>query len=103
MPKRLSYTVALSGEDELRFSREWNESRELFRVSVHYQSLIKGKWHEVCRYDNAHGPPHVHRFWGEPSIELLAPDLPAAGLLERGRADLIQNWKRYRQSLEARQ
>ena len=67
-------------------------------VSFNYRARIRGAWVEVARFDNAHGAPHLHRFW-VPDTRLLHFRSLAA-FASHAQNDLIANWAKYRRLME---
>lgn len=60
MPKRSrKYQSALSEADRLT-TRFVTKRHEVVEFAVQYDAFIDGKWHEIVRYDNAHGEVHRH-------------------------------------------
>jgi hypothetical protein len=61
------YTYALSERDELVVSFETlsigRMPARLVSFCIAHRTKIDGLWHEVIRYDNAHGKPHLHRYY----------------------------------------
>jgi hypothetical protein len=60
-PSRV-YTVILTDVDHIKVRQVKNGSK-IIEFSVQYNSLIRGKWRKITRYDNAHGYPHRHVYY----------------------------------------
>lgn len=69
--------------------------------TIQYEAEIDGVWHEIVRYDSAHGRPHK---------DLVYPDgtemkeeffhYTNAEVLTFGQNDIRKNWKEYRRRYE---
>jgi uncharacterized protein YcsI (UPF0317 family) len=87
---------------DVEFTFEGNRIA-IFRIN--YRAFILGAWHEVVRYDNAHGNPlHIHRFWPPPKgakdyLE-TEPRSDYTDAVEAALADLDANWSAYRRRVE---
>jgi len=101
MHKLLRYVIPLSETDEIWVHLTFVEPGRLSEASVHYRAFIRNQWHEVSRYDNAHGFPHRHRFWLRRSQRVFAPSLRPEAMVELAKTDFKQNWVRYRALMEA--
>lgn len=78
--------------------------RHLGDFRLNYRAYIEGDWHEVIRYDSAHGQRlHVHRFWPphhgtkEYLEKRRRTDYTVAS--EEALRDLEDNWDRYRKKM----
>lgn len=101
MYKYRRYVIPMTRKDEVIVDMGFARPGQLTRASVHYRAQIGDEWHEVVRYDNAHGRAHRHQFWMEPPVRPLADATTPTALIERAKADLRDNWLRYRHLLEA--
>jgi len=76
---------------------------EFLSFGINYRTLLAGRWHNVIRYDTAHGCVHRHRFWKEGWFEEIENigevDLKKAfdGCFE----DVIANWGNYKKRMAA--
>jgi hypothetical protein len=52
--KEFTKIISLSGEDRLRI-RIATQKGKVVNVMVQYEAKITGAWHEIVRYDFAHG------------------------------------------------
>lgn len=73
---------------------------------VNYRARIGDGWHEVVRYDNAHGRPlHIHRYWPpfDGAKDYLEPETRTdyTDALNEALLDLDDNWTHYRKQVEA--
>jgi hypothetical protein len=71
----------------------------VFRVQ--YEAFIDGAWHEIVRYDTAHGFPHrdlVHPDGPEDKTEYR--NRSNAEVLTLGQEDIKSNWRTYRERYE---
>jgi hypothetical protein len=92
--------IPLSEEDEIIVMRGFARPGVLTDVSVHYRALIRGKWVEVARWDNAHGRPHAHFFWRKRPPERLPSEITPTRLLKVALDDLLCNAFEYREKME---
>ena len=72
---------------------------------INYRAFISGAWHEVIRYDNAHGKPlHIHRFWpptkGKKEFQGDEIRRDYTDAVEESLLDLEANWQTYRRKVE---
>lgn len=97
----------LSAEDVIDADLDLSQGR-VVGFSLNYRALIRGRWHQVVRYDTRHGPLHVHRCWREPPddvepLEDAVRDVRDYRVPARqARDDLAANWPRYRTLMEER-
>lgn len=63
----------------LRFKREDGKKR-LRDFAVIYDAEIRGSWHEVIRYDTAHGYPEVHKLRESPIMISLSNTEMTSGI-----------------------
>ena len=71
----------------------------LAEFSVNYRLRIGQHWHVAVRYDNCHGPPHVHRFFDKAVFPLPAPETGLSGLLAAAEEDLLHHWREDRRKM----
>lgn len=100
------FRIILTHRDALvvrmKFKREDGKKR-LRDFAVIYDAEIRGSWHEVIRYDTAHGYPEVHKLWrSEKGIRLPDEGIPYHDLLVKYRNDIRDNYQRYRELMEKR-
>ena len=92
----------LSDEDAVDLTLTMQAGR-ITGFCLNYRARVGTIWHEVVRYDTAHGWPHVHRFWRgttpRPWPGSPPGDLGAAAIWAD--QDLHANWREYRTRLEA--
>jgi len=112
MPERSSaapgeekeFRIVLTHRDaivvRMRFKRE-DGKKLLDNFAVIYDAEIEGSWHEVIRYDTAHGYPEMHKLWrSERGIRLPDEGIPYHDLLIKYRNDIRDNYRRYRELME---
>ena len=105
MEKSLSVTEYVIPLGENARKRHYHET-EKGRVSalmVQREIFVNDRWHEVIRYDSAHGSAHVDRYYldGRKSKEDLHLKLGEA--LTLADEDLKENWQTYQKAfLEGR-
>lgn len=69
--------------------------------TIQYEAEIDGQWHEIVRYDSAHGRPHkdlLHPDGSETKEEF--PYYTNAEVITLGQNDIRKNWQRYREQYE---
>jgi hypothetical protein len=97
MNRQRGHREALTPEDEIIVKMTFSRPGHVARIDVQYRAWIRGRWVEVARYDNAHGVPHVHRFWNGTVRPLrVAPEQ----LISLAKKDIRDNWARYRALME---
>ncbi len=68
---------------------------------VQYEAFINGRWHNVIRYDNAHGFPHFDRMYPDGSMEKTwLKDFKNDVVYTFGINDIKSNWNSYRKIYE---
>ena len=101
------FTVYLSDSDSLDIEIAVSKGH-VSGFTVNYRALIGTTWHEVVRYDCAHGYLHLHRFWlpkdrqSRPLENPKNPLPPYDDALTRAEEDLADNWSAYRSKMEGR-
>lgn len=99
------FAITVTHEDiidvTLEFEREQGK-KKLMGFAPSYRALISQRWHEVIRYDNAHGYVHVQKFWRGPKPIPLKEEvgLPLDYLVRQYKQDIVENWERYRSYVE---
>jgi hypothetical protein len=64
---------------------------------LNYRVRVGTDWHEVIRYDTAHGRPHVHRFWyGAEARPWPGPRADLEACVDWADADIRARWQEYR-------
>lgn len=56
------YQNALSETDRMTV-RFVTDGRDVLEFAVQYDAFIEDKWHQIVRYDNAHGTAHRHVYY----------------------------------------
>ena len=73
------------------------EAGRVLGFSVNLSVRIDDDYHDVIRYDTAHGYLHVHRFWE--SVEMQPwrsyAGRPLAEAFQAAYEDIKTNWERY--------
>jgi len=97
------YELPLSSVDRLRI-RFKTKSRsgapaELIEFAVVYRAMIDGRWRDLRRYDNAHGPPHVHLYdWsGETTNTTLGEYKHSSQVFNAAQKELKKDYKKIRE------
>lgn len=68
---------------------------------IQYEAEIDGQWHEIVRYDSAHGRPHKDLLQPDGSeIKEEFPYYSNAEVMTLGQNDIRKNWQRYRNEYE---
>jgi hypothetical protein len=63
MPEQArDYTIVLTDTDRIKV-RQVRNGRRVVNFSVQYETLIRGHWRRVTRFDNAHGYAHRHVYY----------------------------------------
>lgn len=72
---------------------------ELIAFSIVYRSKIDKSWRTLRRYDNAHGPPHVHLYdWnGETSNTSLGTQKDSSRVFNQALEELKRNYEKVRE------
>ena len=99
------FQIVVTHEDIVDVTLEFeqkNGKKILTGFALSYCAFIHGSWHEVIRYDNAHGYVHVQKFWRSPNPIPLPEDEKVSFeyLVKKYRQDLVENWERYRGYIE---
>jgi hypothetical protein len=92
-----SYVLVVGARDRMRV-RFKKDRGKIIEFVVQYETLLRGKWQAVIRYDTAHGEPHtdVIRPDGTKEKRLLHfPNFNDA--FSYAEEDIKTNWKQYRQ------
>lgn len=92
-----SYVLIVGATDRIRV-RFKKDRGKIIEFVVQYETLLRGKWQPVIRYDTAHGEPHtdVIRPDGTKEKRLLHfPNFNDA--FSYAEEDIKANWKQYRQ------
>ncbi|MFQ5796687.1 MAG: hypothetical protein ACE5JP_16790, partial [Candidatus Bipolaricaulia bacterium] len=87
----------------LIFGRE-DGKKVITSFAVSYSTKIEEEWHEVIRYDTAHGFLHVQRFWRSPEPVPL-PEferIPYGKLVNQFVDEITDNMTRYRSYIEVK-
>ncbi len=106
MPNVKRFTSPLSDVDLLDFEIRVAKGH-VTDFTINYRARLGDDWHEVVRYDCAHGYLHIHRFWLPAKERLKAledpksPKPPYDQALSLAEHDLTMNWRAYRANLEA--
>jgi len=103
MIRTTAFKLAFTWEDEVDVTIRKEDGR-IKEFGVNYRAKIGDKWHNVIRYDTAHGMIHVHKFWASPKIIPLRART-AAGMktaVIEAVKDIKSNWKTYRNCLVER-
>ena len=92
-----SYVLIVGATDRIRV---WfkKDRGKIIEFVVQYETLLRGKWQAVIRYDTAHGEPHtdVIRPDGTKDKRLLHfPNFNDA--FSYAEEDIKANWEQYRQ------
>ena len=74
---------------------------KVLEFTIQYEAHTDGVWHEIVRYDMAHGRPHkdlLHPDGTETKEEYLYYDVDQ--VLTLGQNDIRKNWTAYREQYE---
>jgi len=97
MIRTTEFKIRLTADDEVDVKIN-RENGRITGFSVNYRTRISGKWHNVIRYDTAHGMIHVHRFWISTKPVAIkkfeTDDIKKA--VDRSIDDIETNWSRYK-------
>ena len=94
--KEFTKLISPEGENRLRIKLKVEKGKVIDLV-VQYEARFKEKWHEVVRYDCAHG--FFHRDIMHPNGEKTKYHIPIANLnnaLLYAEQDIKDRWKWYR-------
>jgi len=94
---RIRYIFHVGSEDDrIRVDFETERGRVTALHIVQYETLKRGKWHPVARYDTAHGFVHldIQTPTGSVKYRLAVQDL--AETLTLAIEDLKVNWRIYK-------
>lgn len=97
-PKRLEYVIWLGTEDRYRHLH-FREKDRIVLFRVQYETLVRGTWLPVVRYDSAHGYAHrdlFDRHGRAAKTPLFVQDLNDA--LTFAESDLKANWVKYKKA-----
>lgn len=89
------YRYPLSLEDELVVEMEIERSN-IVDFKVMYNTIIKGKEHQVVRYDCAHGYAHKDILYEKPKRKEIMADIEYDELLDIAKDDIERNWEQYK-------
>ena len=96
------YVVPLQGSPVDRYRHfHVSDKGKVLEFAIQYKAQIDGVWHEIVRYDMAHGRPHkdlLHADSTEAKEEFLYYD--ADQVLTLGQDDIRKNWAAYREQYE---
>jgi hypothetical protein len=68
---------------------------------IQYEAQIEGEWHEIVRYDTAHGSPHKDILHPDgTSTKEEFPHYTRAEVMTLGQTDIRKNWQKYRERCE---
>ena len=73
------------------------EAGAVIGFSINLSVWIDDDYHDVIRYDTAHGYLHVHRFWESVEMQPWRPyaGRPLAEAFQAAYEDIKANWERY--------
>jgi hypothetical protein len=99
MIRTTTFRLIFTLEDEADVTIQKKNGR-IVSFGVNYRTNINGKWHDVIRYDTAHGAMHVHRFWISPGI-IPIRDVGAdiKSIIIEAVNDVKENWTAYKNFL----
>ena len=100
--RQTCFVVPLQGSSANRYRHFHTVERdEITSFVIQYEAEIDGEWHEIVRYDTAHGYPHkdiMHPDGTETKEEF--PYYTSAEVMTLGQSDIRKNWSRYREQYE---
>ena len=96
------YVVPLQGSSIDRYRHfHVREQGQITEFTIQYEAEIDGIWHEIVRYDTAHGSPHRDLLHPDGSeTKELFEHYTNARVLTIGQNDIRKNWRRYREQYE---
>lgn len=101
MPRR-EYIRHLTDIDRIRHCH-FSKEGKIKKFSIQYEAYIKGRWRPIVRYDTAHGFAHKDLIYPDGSKRIISfPNAEYSTILTEGEADLIENWRKYRERFERR-
>lgn len=100
MIRSTSFKMAFTWEDEVDVTIKKDDGK-IISFAVNYRTKINDRWHDVIRYDTAHGRMHAHKFWISSKIIPLkgyaVTDMKTA-VIESVK-DIKSNWEKYKNRL----
>lgn len=98
MIRSTTFKLTFTWEDEVDVAIR-KEDGKIIAFSVNYRTKIDDRWHDVMRYDTAHGMIHVHRFWTSPKVIPLKVCKDMKIAIIEATKDIKLNWEMYKNCL----
>jgi len=98
MIRSTTFKLTFTWEDEVDVTIRKDDGR-IKAFSVNYRTKINDRWHDVVRYDTAHGMVHVHRFWASPKVIPLKECADMKMAIIEATKDIKSNWAEYKNRL----
>ena len=98
MIRSTTFKLMFTWEDEVDVSIKKDDGR-IKSFSVNYRTKIDERWHDVIRYDTAHGKTHVHKFWMSPKMIPLKACTDMKSAIIEVTKDIKSNWATYKSRL----
>jgi hypothetical protein len=98
MIRSTTFKLTFTWEDEVDVAIKKDDGR-IRSFSVNYRTKIDDRWHDVIRYDTAHGRTHVHKFWTSPKMIPLRECTDMKAAIIEATKDIKSNWMIYKNNL----